>query len=403
VTLVIDVANIQSGNAKIKVIGVGGAGNNAVDRMIEDNVESSVQFISANTDHQALERSKAPVRIQLGERLTRGLGAGGNPEIGRKAAEESRDDIGQAIQGADMLFIAAGMGGGTGTGAAPVIASIAKELEILTVGVVTKPFAFEGKPRMKNAVEGIAELRKHVDTLIVIPNERLKEIIEKDTSLQETFKRADEVLRQGVQGISDLISRPGVINLDFADVRTVMLGKGIAHMGIGRAAGKNRAENAAYGAIKSPLLETSINGAKSVILSIAGDSSLGFYDTETAGTIIKEAIDPEAEIIFGTSINDELKDEVVVTVIATGLTEYPETAASSLPRPTVLRPTASELRPSGARSFREQTIVQTETKDPKKELRVAREKGEDTGSFKIPIYETGNLPGFLRKGVSDRQ
>jgi cell division protein FtsZ len=200
VTLVIDVANIQSGNAKIKVIGVGGAGNNAVDRMIEDNVESSVQFISANTDHQALERSKAPVRIQLGERLTRGLDAGGDPEIGRKAAEESRDDISQAIQGADMLFIAAGMGGGTGTGAAPVIASIAKELEILTVGVVTKPFAFEGKPRMRNAVEGIAELRKHVDTLIVIPNERLKEIIEKGTSLQEAFKRVDEVLLQGVRG-----------------------------------------------------------------------------------------------------------------------------------------------------------------------------------------------------------
>jgi len=316
----IDILNTQGVGAKLKVIGVGGGGNNAVDRMIEDNVES-IDFISVNTDHQALERSKSSIRIQLGDKLTRGLGAGGKPEVGQRAADESRDEIAAAISGSDMLFITAGMGGGTGTGAAPVIASIAHDMGILTVGVVTKPFMFEGKPRMRNALEGIAELRKYVDTLVVIPNQKLLEIIDKDTTLNDSFRKADEVLRQGVQGISDLISKPGTINLDFADVKTIMFQKGIAHMGVGRASGKNKTENAAELAIKSPLLETSIAGAKSVLISIAGDNSLALADIDLAANIINNAIDEEAEIIFGTSINDDLRDEVIVTVIATGLNE----------------------------------------------------------------------------------
>ncbi len=309
---------VDNGNAKIVVIGVGGGGNNAVNRMIADNVKS-IEFISVNTDNQALNSSKASVKIQLGNKLTRGLGAGGKPEIGRKAAEESSEEVTNAITGADMLFITAGMGGGTGTGAAPVIAALAREQGILTVGVVTKPFNFEGKKRMRNAVEGIEELKKNVDTLVVIPNQRLLEVIDKDTSLVDSFKKADEVLRQGVQGISDLISKPGMINLDFADVRTIMSNKGIAHMGVGRASGKNKTETAAEMAIRSPLLETSINGAKSVLISIAGDLNLGLFDTDVAANIIADAIDPDAEIIFGTTINEDLKDEVIVTVIATGL------------------------------------------------------------------------------------
>jgi cell division protein FtsZ len=314
----IDIATSENRPARIKVIGVGGGGNNAVNRMIEDNVQS-VEFIAVNTDHQALVGSKAGNKIQLGDKLTRGLGAGGNPEIGMKAAQENKDEIAQIVSGADMVFVTAGMGGGTGTGAAPVIASIAREQGILTVGVVTKPFNFEGKVRMRNATNGIEELKKSVDTLVVIPNQKLLEIIDKDTTLIDSFKKADEILRQGVQGISDLISKPGMINLDFADVRTIMSNKGVAHMGVGRANGKNKTTVAAEIAIKSPLLETSITGAKSVLISIAGDSSLGLFDTDLAANIIGEAIDPEAEIIFGTTINDDLKDEVVITVIATGL------------------------------------------------------------------------------------
>jgi len=314
----IDIASNQSGNAKIVVIGVGGGGCNAVDRMIEDNVEF-IDFIAVNTDHQVLEMSKAPIRIQIGEKLTRGLGAGGRPEIGMKAAEESTDDINQTLSGADMVFVTAGMGGGTGTGAAPIVAKLAKEQGILTVGVVTKPFAFEGKKRMDNAVKGIEELKKSVDTLIIIPNQRLLDIIEKDTSLKDSFKKADEVLRQGVEGIASLISKPGVINLDFADVRTTMQNKGVAHMGVGRASGKNKAEAAAKAAINSPLLETSMKGAKNVLISISGDENLTLTDTELAAGIINTDTDVEAEIILGTSINNDLEDEVVITVIATGL------------------------------------------------------------------------------------
>ena len=308
----------MSNMAQIKVIGVGGGGNNAVDRMIDDGL-AGVEFISINTDGQALAKTKSATKIQIGEKLTKGLGAGGNPEIGEKSVDETQDEIAQALRGADMVFITAGMGGGTGTGAAPKIAAISKELGILTVGVVTKPFNFEGKKRMSNAEKGIIELKKNVDTLVIIPNQRLLGIIDKKTTLTEAFKKADEILRQGVQGIFDLISKPGVINLDFADVRTVMQDKGIAHMGIGHASGENKAEVAAKMAIQSPLLETTIEGARYVLINFCGDENLGLMETEEAADLIRESIDPEAEIIFGTTINEELQDEVIVTVIATGL------------------------------------------------------------------------------------
>lgn len=314
----LEIVNDSFGVAKILVVGVGGGGNNAVDRMISDNVDG-VDFISVNTDRQALTRSAASVKIQVGEKLTRGLGAGGKPEIGMKAAQESKEELAQALDGADMVFITAGMGGGTGTGAAPVIAGLAKEQGVLTVGVVTKPFTFEGKRRMQNALEGIEELKKNVDTLIVIPNERLLEVVDKDTPVSDAFKVADDILRQGVIGISDLISKPGMVNLDFADVRTIMLDKGLAHMGVGRASGKNKAEVAVEAAIKSPLLETSIDGARSVLINISGGPDMSLSETNSAAKFIQEALDNDAEIIFGTSINDDLKDEVIVTVIATGL------------------------------------------------------------------------------------
>lgn len=302
--------------AQIKVIGVGGGGNNAVDRMIEKGLDG-VEFITVNTDHQALARSGAPTKIQIGEKMTRGLGAGANPEIGTKSAEESKDEILEAIKGADMLFITAGMGGGTGTGAAPVIASIAKEQGILTVGVVTKPFSFEGRKRMINAEKGIAELKQNVDTLVVIPNDKILQVIDKKTTMVEAFSKADDVLQQGVQGITDLISNPGIINLDFADVRTIMNNKGVAHMGIGRATGENRAEEAVKFAISSPLLDTSIDGARCVLVNMCGGESLGLMEANVGMGLIREAVDPDAEIIFGTSINENLGEEIIITVIAT--------------------------------------------------------------------------------------
>ena len=308
----------MSNMAQIKVIGIGGGGNNAVDRMIDDGLEG-VEFVSVNTDAQALSKSKSDKKVQIGEKLTKGLGAGGNPEIGEKSVDETKEEIAQALSGSDMVFITAGMGGGTGTGAAPRIAAISREMGVLTVGVVTKPFTFEGKIRMANAERGIEELKKNVDTLVIIPNQNLLKIIDKKTSLKEAFCKADEILRQGVQGISDLISKPGIINLDFADVSTIMKDKGIAHMGIGRASGENKAQEAAELAIQSPLLETTIQGAKSVLINFSGDDDLGLLETEQAANLIRESIDPDAEIIFGTTINNDLKDEVVVTVIATGL------------------------------------------------------------------------------------
>lgn len=303
--------------AQIKVVGVGGGGSNAVNRMIEASLKG-VQFIAINTDKQALYNSRAEYKIQIGEKLTRGLGAGANPEIGSKAAEESRDDVYQALQGADMVFITAGMGGGTGTGAAPIIAEIAKEMGILTVGVVTKPFTFEGKRRMTHAERGIDELRKRVDTLVTIPNDRLLEVVDKRTSIVEAFKIADDVLKQGVQGITDLIAIPGLVNLDFADVKTIMFERGLAHMGVGRASGDNRAVEAAKQAIHSPLLETTINGAKSVLLNITGGTSLGLLEINEAAEIVAREADEDANIIFGAVIDETIKDEIRITVIATG-------------------------------------------------------------------------------------
>ncbi|MBV7271909.1 cell division protein FtsZ [Clostridiaceae bacterium UIB06] len=303
--------------ANIKVIGCGGGGNNAVNRMIKEGLKN-VEFISVNTDKQALMLSQASQKIQIGDKLTKGLGAGANPEIGQKAADESKDEISQAIKGADMVFITAGMGGGTGTGAAPVIAEIAKSMGILTVGVVTKPFPFEGRKRMLHAEMGIKNLKDRVDTLVTIPNERLLSIVDKKTTLMESFKYADDVLRQGVQGISDLITIPGLVNLDFADVRTIMIDKGLAHMGVGSGKGDNRAQEAAKQAISSPLLETSIVGATGVLLNITGGPDLGLLEINEAAEIVQEAADPDANIIFGAVIDENIKDEIRITVIATG-------------------------------------------------------------------------------------
>lgn len=303
--------------ANIKVIGIGGGGNNAVNRMIEAGLKG-VEFIAINTDVQALYMSKADKKIQIGEKLTKGLGAGANPEIGQKAAEENEAEIEEALKGADMVFITAGMGGGTGTGAAPIVAEVSKNLNILTVGVVTRPFSFEGKKRQTNAELGIEEVKNNVDTLITIPNDRLLSIAEKKTSIIDAFKMADDVLRQGVQGISDLIAVPGLINLDFADVRTIMMETGLAHMGIGKGTGENRAVEAAKQAVSSPLLETSIEGAKGVLLNITGGSNLGLLEVNEAAELISSAADPEANIIFGAVIDENLQDEIRITVIATG-------------------------------------------------------------------------------------
>jgi cell division protein FtsZ len=303
--------------AVIKVIGVGGGGSNAVNRMIEAGLKG-VEFVAINTDRQALLLSNASQKIQIGEKLTKGLGAGANPEIGQKAAEESREIIHNIIQGSDMVFITAGMGGGTGTGAAPVIADIAKQLGILTVGVVTKPFTFEGRKRALHAEEGTKELKGKVDTLVIIPNDRLLQISEKKTSILEAFATADDVLRQGVQGISDLIAVPGLVNLDFADVKTIMLNTGMAHMGIGCSNGENRATEAARQAIQSPLLETSIEGAKGVLLNITGGPNLGLFEVNEAAELVSQSADPDANIIFGAVIDENLKDEIRITVIATG-------------------------------------------------------------------------------------
>ncbi len=306
--------------AVIKVIGVGGGGNNAVNRMIEHGVQG-VDFIAVNTDSQALNLSKAEVRLQIGAKLTRGLGAGANPEVGKKAAEESREQLEEVLRGADMVFVTAGMGGGTGTGAAPVIAQIARELGALTVGVVTRPFTFEGRKRQTQAIGGIGGMKEAVDTLIVIPNDKLLQIVDKSTPMLEAFREADNVLRQGVQGISDLIATPGLINLDFADVKTIMSNKGSALMGIGIATGENRASEAAKKAISSPLLESSIDGAKGVLMNITGGSNLSLFEVQEAADIVASASDEEVNMIFGSVINENLKDEIIVTVIATGFTE----------------------------------------------------------------------------------
>ncbi len=364
--------------ASIKVIGVGGGGSNAVNRMIEHGVQG-VDFIAVNTDAQALNLSKAEVKMQLGTKLTRGLGAGANPEVGRKAAEESKEQIEEVLKGADMVFVTAGMGGGTGTGAAPVIAQVAKELGALTVGVVTRPFTFEGRKRATQAVSGIEGLKSNVDTLIVIPNDRLLEIIDKNTPMLEAFREADNVLRQGVQGISDLIATPGLINVDFADVKTIMQDKGSALMGIGIATGESRAAEAAKKAISSPLLETSIDGAHGVLMNITGGTNLSLYEVQEAADIVTSAADQEVNVIFGSVINEDLKDEIVVTVIATGFDESQLRNAQSKPKPS---------------SLQQNTPQQREVQEKPQEQSTASISSSSRGSKQQE--DTLDIPTFLR-------
>ena len=331
--------------ANIKFIGVGGGGNNAVNRMVESELKG-VQFLSVNTESQVLELSKADVTIQIGEKVTKGLGAGANPQIGEAAAQESREDIIKALEGADMVFVTAGMGGGTGTGAAPIVAECAKEIGALTVGVVTKPFAFEGKRRRAQAEKGIEFLTQKVDTIIVIPNDKLLQVVDKKCSLSDAFGKADDVLRQGIKGISDLIQIPGLINLDFADVKTIMTEQGEALMGIGVATGENRAADAAKMAINSPLLETSIDGAKGILLNISGSANLSLFDINEAAEIISDAADPDANIIFGSVIDESLGDSVQVTVVATGFNSSTKNVPEFGKTTTAARPATNTSAPT---------------------------------------------------------
>jgi cell division protein FtsZ len=343
---------IESANENvvdIKVIGVGGGGNNVVNRMVASGT-TGVEFIAVNTDKQALQGSSASQVIQIGEKLTGGRGAGANPDVGRKAAEESRSQLAKVLEGTNMVFVTAGMGGGTGTGGAPIVAEVAKEMGILTVGVVTKPFGFEGRRRMQQAEQGIAELKEKVDALVVIPNERLKLVSDQKITFANAFEIADDVLRQAVQSISDLISQTGIINLDFADVTAVMKDAGMAHMGVGRADGKDKAEAAAVMAISSPLLETSIRGARGVLVNVTGSADLGLEDVETCATMVQQAAHPDANIIFGATFDESLQDEIRVTVIATGfdkVDEEPQDAPAE-EAPAAPAPQPEEKKPATA-------------------------------------------------------
>ena len=383
--------------ALIRVIGVGGGGSNAVNRMIRAEM-MGVEFIACNTDAQALLQSDAPHKIRIGDKITRGLGAGGDASIGQRAAEEDRDKIAEAIVDSDMVFITAGLGGGTGSGAAPVVAQIAKDGGALTIAVVTKPFAFEGAKRRLNAEKASEALRDKVDTLITIPNDRLKDVVQKNTSIIDAFRIVDDVLRQGVQGISDLITVPGLINLDFADVRAVMKNAGSALMGIGRASGENRAVEAARQAIASPLLEVSIMGAQGVLFNITGGPSMGLFEVNEAAEIIRETTDSEANIIFGTVIDERMGDDVMITVIATGFdtarkrdvtrTETVQTVASGLAAGRDNRDFLKELE-------LERTTNGTPVMEP-------ADKAEAAAAPRRPTYETEDLdiPAFLRRGKS---
>lgn len=367
-------------NAQIKVIGIGGGGSNAVNRMIDAGMKG-ITFIAINTDKQALQSSKAETKIQIGEKLTRGLGAGANPEVGQKAAEENIDDLSKFIAGSDMVFITAGMGGGTGTGAAPVIAKAAKDQGILTVGVVTKPFTFEGKKRREHAELGIKFLKKYVDSLVVVPNDKLLQIAEKNTTMLEAFNMADEVLKQGVQGISDLIAEAGLINLDFADVKTVMNDRGIAHMGVGRGKGENRVQDAVKDAIESPLLETSIKGARAILLNIMGGYDLGMLEVNEAADQIEKSADKEAIVIFGATVKEELQDEIIITVIATGFEDRNGDKLSTSSRE-IIRP---------GRNEREELEDMETEKEPEQEEPVEEE-------FNTKYKTDFTIPSFLNKG-----
>jgi len=365
--------------ARIKVVGVGGGGCNAVNRMVEDGIQG-VEFIAINTDAQALMLAKAPTRVRIGEKLTRGLGAGGDPEIGRKSAEESAEDLYNVLKGADMIFVTAGLGGGTGTGAAPIVAQIAKEVGALTIGVVTRPFTFEGNKRMVSCETGMTNLKDHADTLIVIPNDRLLQIMDKRASLNDSFKLADEVLRQGIQGISELITVPGLINLDFADVRAIMSEGGAALMAVGKASGEDRARIAAEQAISSQLLDITIDGARGVLFNITGGPSLTLFEVNQAAALIRETAHPEVNMIFGAVIDPEMSDEIRVTVIATGFERTAMPRRLSAPRPVT-------------RAMDGKTISHTlETVD------VEARSGQAATEFKPKTFNTEDLdiPTFLR-------
>lgn len=384
--------------ARIRVIGVGGGGNNAVDRMIDAGIKSA-EFVAMNTDYQALIRSKAELKIQLGAELTKGLGAGADPSIGEKAAQESIDQIKEVLQDNDLVFITAGMGGGTGTGAAPVVASIAREIGILTVAVVTKPFNFEGKKRMENAEKGIENLRQYVDTLVIIPNEKLLSVVPKGTPIVKAFQVADDVLRQGIQGISDLIVNPALINLDFNDVRTVMSDKGLAHMGIGCGEGENRTLEAVRQAVQSPLLETDIEGATGVIINVTGGLDISLSEVAEASKLVQDVVDSSANIIFGAGVDEELGDKVVVTIIATGFNGHTQRTpefdmGAKLFDANAFQATAEENKKEDLNSIRAE-IAAEPAPAPAREPVMA---GARTGEVNSSRMDTGDkdIPEFLR-------
>ena len=384
--------------ANMKVIGVGGGGNNAVDRMIDAGIKSA-EFVAMNTDYQALIRSKAELKIQLGAELTKGLGAGADPSIGEKAAQESIDQIKEVLQDNDLVFITAGMGGGTGTGAAPVVASIAREMGILTVAVVTKPFNFEGKKRMENAEKGIENLRQYVDTLVIIPNEKLLSVVPKGTPIVKAFQVADDVLRQGIQGISDLIVNPALINLDFNDVRTVMSDKGLAHMGIGCGEGENRTLEAVRQAVQSPLLETDIEGATGVIINVTGGLDISLSEVAEASKLVQDVVDSSANIIFGAGVDEELGDKVVVTIIATGFNGHTQRTpefdmGAKLFDANAFQATAEENKKEDLNSIRAE-IAAEPAPAPAREPVMA---GARTGEVNSSRMDTGDkdIPEFLR-------
>ena len=370
--------------AQIKVVGVGGGGQNAVNRMIDEKL-GGVEFIAVNTDQQALMMSNAPVRVRVGEKATRGLGAGGNPDVGAKAAEESNEELYSVLKGADMIFVTCGMGGGTGTGAAPVIARIGKEMGALTIGVVTKPFGFEGTPRMRAAEQGIEKLKEHVDTLIVIPNDRLLDMVDKRASLKSAFRMADDVLRQGIQGISEVITVPGLINLDFADVRTIMSQGGAALMAVGTASGEDRARQAAEAAITSQLLDVTIDGARGILFNITGGPDLSLFEVNEAAQIIKTAAHPDCNVIFGAVIDDSMKEQIRITVVATGFD-----STDTAPR-RIIRTTPANAARGGAASARPAASTQAPGNTPAAH---AASEAKRPGSIDPDNLD---LPSFLRR------
>ena len=392
--------NEADSSAKIIVIGVGGAGNNAVNRMISANI-TSAHYVAINTDKQDLLMSNADQRLQIGEKITRGLGAGAEPEIGQKAAEESKGNISEILKDTDLVFITAGMGGGTGTGAAPVVAQLAKEMGILTIAVVTKPFSFEGRKRIENSEKGLENLKKYVDTLVVIPNDKLFQLVPKGTPIVEAFRYADDVLRQGIQGISDLIVTPGLINLDFADVRSVMKNKGLAHMGIGHYKGENKTIEAVRQAVSSPLLETTIEGATGVLLNVKGGLDLPLNEVYEAADLVKQVVDPNCNIIFGSGIDESMNDEVEITIIATGfngsLFDEKEKDLNKVKSEVEAFNNFDSKRAFGANIFGNQTAQPQQTQAPMPESKPEQVEN----SSRIHIDDT-DIPPFLRKLKKDR-